>query len=195
MLVGNAESLEECHVTNAPTWASVTVAWSDEYLESFIRTNSLKNLKNLTFRMNKDAFVEAGSFTEQGLNTLLDHCSANSPKLTNLIGEFTKITDSQLAAKIASYRDKGLRRLMIKNAVHYRKFESPHDSERYYSMNEGYMALMEAERLAAQMGEVNLQQQDQSQQPRRAGQSRNQRFRGYHFRPYRKEQEDAESSD
>ena len=43
-----------------------------------------------------------------------------------------------LQSRAESFVRKGLRRLRVRNAVPYRRFESAYDTERHYSVNEGY---------------------------------------------------------
>lgn len=154
LFVGGVEFLEDLHVTNSPVNTD-TKAWSDEWLEALVHVNKMTSIKNITLRMVKDQVVESGSFSDRGLIKFLDHCLDHCQKITRLVGEFTKIPDKSLRDKTEVYARKGLRRLKIRNAVPYRKFENIYDAERYYGMNEGYQLFLQAQ--------IAQQQQQQQQ--------------------------------
>ncbi len=72
-------------------------AMSDDWLEALVRVNSLRSLKYLTFRLDSDQTVESGSFSERGLLRFLGHClDHGGQRLTDLVGEFTRIPDKTL---------------------------------------------------------------------------------------------------
>eukprot|EP00095_Tigriopus_kingsejongensis_P005085 maker-scaffold159_size295958-snap-gene-1.28 protein:Tk05085 transcript:maker-scaffold159_size295958-snap-gene-1.28-mRNA-1 annotation:"conserved hypothetical protein" len=192
LLVGNAEFLEELFITNSPL-NKETKALSDEWLEALVHVNPLKSIKKITLRMDNDQTVECGSFSDRGLTKFLNHCLRCSPKLTELTGEFTRIPDTLLWAKTEHFVRKGLRRLDIRNAVPYRRFENIHDIDRFYGVNEGYQNLMQNQQLQLQHHIFHVPHPLDAA-PRGPGHPQSQRsrnglpkrFEGYVFRPYPK---------
>ncbi|XP_059097262.1 uncharacterized protein LOC131891647 [Tigriopus californicus] len=194
LLAGNAEFLEDLYITNSPMNGDAK-ALNDEWLEALVHVNHLKSIKNLTLRMDNDQVVESGCFSERGLTKFLHHCLRSSPKLTELTGEFTRIPDKILRAKTDSFVQKGLRRLRVRNAVPYRRFENVHDSERFYGMNEGYQNMVHNQPFQLYhhpfpVPHVPEEQRNNEAGPVRGSSSANQnlhrRFQGYVFRPYPK---------
>ena len=94
ILVGSAALLETLSITNWPNeMVSGGMAFDDTWIAGLIEANPMENLKELTIRMESDHFVEEGFLTKTSLNLLLQHAVLHSPKLENIVGEWTKIPD------------------------------------------------------------------------------------------------------
>lgn len=147
LIVGNVEFLEDFSLTNSPAedvseFEVTDKCLSDDWLDALVHVNSLTNIKSLTLRLDNDRTVEVGWFSERGLIRLLTHCNRHSPKLRNLVGEFTRIPDKTLTAIVTAFAVKGLSHLHVANAVPYRRFENSFETERHYSVNEGYHQML-----------------------------------------------------
>ncbi len=139
LLVGAADVLTELHVTNTPMSSSSPPglgldqqhqqspgprsngALGDEWLDALARCNELRCLNRLTLRLDCEQPVEAGWFSEAGLSDFLGRCLAAGSRLSEVVGEFTRIPDKQLKAKTEWFAAKGLRELKVRCAVQYRR--------------------------------------------------------------------------
>ncbi len=208
LLAGNADNLEELHLTNSPPLVGGdSKALSDDWIDGLLRVNRLSNVRSLTLRMDSLQTADCGTLTERGLVMLLDHFLEHCHKIGEVVGEFTRIPDTKLAAFNAKYVELGLRRLSVRNAVPYRRFDNDYDSDRHYGVNEGYRAMIQLQQEAAASaaaaaaaaaagggGGGNQQQQhhswwrgngDPGGMYADAG-KRHRRFKGYVFRPFDK---------
>ena len=210
LFAGNAERLEQLHVANStPAMRETTesrVILSDEWIDGLIHVGALRSsLRRLTLRTSRVESADAGAFSEAGLLRLLDYCAARCPRVGEVVGEFTRVPDRRLAAVVERYAvEEGLRGLSVRNAVPYRRFDNDYDSERYYSMNEGYRELLRRQQeevalaagaMAAGGGEQEPQQQHANSWWRRGNTGgagaggagrRCLRWEGYVFRPFEK---------
>ena len=183
LLVGNADALEELHVTCAPLGGNADTILGDEWFEGVLRVNVLSQIKAVTLRTNNEQPVEAGAFTGAGLSLFLEHCLKHCAKFRDLVGEFTRVPDKTLEARRSAFEARGLRGLRVRNALPYRRFENPYDSERHYSINEGYRMLMQ-EQQHLLMQQQHRQQQQGEDKSGQGQQRAHKRFAGYVFRPY-----------
>ena len=203
IMAGNAPELQELYLTNSPVTAD-TKTLSDEWLEALVAVNPLRSIRRMTLRLDNDQTVESGSFSERGLVKFLTHCQHHSPRLSELVGEFTRIPDKILEEKTAAFVKAGLRRLSVRNAVPYRRFENTYETERHYNMNPGFHAMMAGHahqqhqhhhqhHLAANAVEGGVPEgqghpagQEQGQEQCHGSAKGRRRFQGYVFRPYPK---------
>ena len=94
LLVAAADSLELLSITNWPNeMVAGGMAFDDSWLAGLLEANPLRQLRELTLRMESDHYVEEGFLSRASLALLLQHAVEHCPRLEKVVGEWTKVPD------------------------------------------------------------------------------------------------------
>jgi hypothetical protein len=94
LLVAAADHLETLSITNWPNeMVAGGMAFDDSWIGALLEANPLRQVRELTIRMEADHYVEEGFLTRASLAALLHHAAEHCRKLEKVVGEWTKVPD------------------------------------------------------------------------------------------------------